>query len=109
AFTRDDILRSYGDRFAPKITVIPTPIHWDGLSPERSTRPGIAAAIENLPLVLGVSAQWAHKNFDTLIRGFGIARSKRPELKLVLVGETSRALNDDRQGARSPAQVIHEL
>lgn len=109
AFTRDDLVRSYGDRFAPKIVVIPGPIHWDGLSLARATRPAIATAIENAPFVLGVSAQWAHKNFETLIRGFAAARSKRPELKLVLVGESSRVLYSDRRRIVSPAQIIKEL
>lgn len=108
-FTRDDILRSYGERYASKLVVIPTPINWRGLSPSNAMPPKCAKTLEGHPFVLSVSAQWAHKNFETLIRGFALARSRRPELRLVLVGQTSRRLSRARHNGMSPSEIIAEL
>jgi glycosyltransferase involved in cell wall biosynthesis len=108
-FTRDDIVRCYGDRYASKLVVIPTPINWRGLAASNAAAPRFAPALEGHPIVLSVSAQWAHKNFETLIRGFALARAQRPELRLVLVGQKSRRLTRAPHQGMSPSEIITEL
>jgi glycosyltransferase involved in cell wall biosynthesis len=108
-FTRDDILETYGDRYAGKIHVIPTAINWAALDPARGIAPRYAPRLHGHPFVLSVSAQWAHKNFETLIRGFALARARRPELRLVLVGRRSRRLSQGLRRGMSASEIIAEL
>jgi glycosyltransferase involved in cell wall biosynthesis len=108
-FTRDDILRLHGDRYAEKLHVIPTAINWRALDPGRATVPAFAPRLRGHPFVLSVSAQWAHKNFETLIRGFALARARRPDLRLVLAGRQSRRLSHVFRRGLSASEIVAEL
>ena len=81
-FVRRDVLRSFGPRVADKLVVAPNPISWSRFDPAVAhTRPVDA------PYILSVAAQYAHKNLETLIRGFGELARRDAEITLVLCGQ----------------------
>jgi glycosyltransferase involved in cell wall biosynthesis len=100
-FVREDLLRVFGAGFDRKVSVIPNPICWHRMD---ATDP----PVRRFPYVLAVAAHYAHKNLPTLLRAFRIARERRPELRLVLVGQLARNLLGVR-GAHDIPRLIVEL
>ncbi len=88
-FVRRDVLRSFGARVADKLVVAPNPISWLRFDPAgaHAQRPLDA------PYILSVAAQYAHKNLETLIRGFGELARRDAEITLVLCGQDHAALH----------------
>lgn len=89
-FSRDDILEVYGSRFEDKVHVIPNPIVWSRY--EQSGEPLHGRWTEGWPYLLSVSAQYPHKNLETLIRAFSLFHTRLPDVRLVLVGQRASRL-----------------
>jgi glycosyltransferase involved in cell wall biosynthesis len=107
-FVREDIARSYGSRFASTTRVIPWPIHWRALDRVEEPAPPVLSRIRQAPFVLSVSAQYRHKNLETLVRAFAVVAKLRRDLQLVLVGQTPDLLVGSRR-AQPLSQLIAEL
>jgi glycosyltransferase involved in cell wall biosynthesis len=107
-FVRDDIVRSYGKKFAASTRVIPWPIHWSALDRDSAPSDSVVSWLGGSPFVLTVSAQYRHKNLETLVRAFARASKLRDGLRLVLVGQTPDRLIGSRR-ADSLSQLIYEL
>jgi glycosyltransferase involved in cell wall biosynthesis len=84
---RDDVLRSYGRRWAPKVIAIHNPVDWERFGSDE-TPPDE----DERPYVLSVAAQYPHKNLHTLITAFARVSQVHPDLRLVLVGQLGSAL-----------------
>lgn len=90
-FCREDIVRIYGQQAATKVNVIPNPIDWSRFStgtPDSRILNQIGAA----PYLLSVTAQYPHKNLETLVRAFAEVVRRRPEVRLVLAGQLAANL-----------------
>jgi glycosyltransferase involved in cell wall biosynthesis len=107
-FVRQDIVRSYGSRFAQTTRVIPWPIHWRALDHVEEPAPDVVSRIGQAPFILSVSAQYRHKNLETLVRGFAVVAKTRKDIRLVLVGQTPDLLVGSRR-AKPLSQLIAEL
>jgi glycosyltransferase involved in cell wall biosynthesis len=88
-FVRRDVLRCFGAKHDKKLVVAPNPISWsrfdaDGAQEQRPLE---------APYILSVAAQYAHKNLETLIRGFGELAKRDNEIRLVLCGQDHAALH----------------
>ena len=84
---RDDVLRTYGSRWADKVVAIHNPVSWERFGPDDAP-----ADEDERPYVLSVAAQYPHKNLHTLISAFGRVATVHPDLRLVLVGQLGSAL-----------------
>jgi glycosyltransferase involved in cell wall biosynthesis len=88
AFVADDLVGLHGERFAPKIRVIPNAVSFDRL--EGGALPsGVPTDRE---LVLCVAANYRHKNLPMLVRAFSDVARRRPDAHLVLVGQSPENL-----------------
>jgi glycosyltransferase involved in cell wall biosynthesis len=79
-FVRDDVLNTYGSRWASKVQVVPNAVSWHRLGDE-SPRDG------GRPYVLSVASHYVHKNLRTLVDAFAQVHADNPDLELVLVGQ----------------------
>jgi glycosyltransferase involved in cell wall biosynthesis len=88
---RDDVLATYGRRWARRVRTVPNPVSWSRFGPAApSNRPEA-----DPPYVLAVAAQYPHKNLATLVRAFA-ALARRPgrdDVRLVLAGQLGRNLH----------------
>lgn len=106
-FTRRDVLRVFGDRWAERVVTIPNPVSWDrferGADPRDEEDVATLRALreEHAPIVLTLAAHYEHKNLATLLRAFAALRA-RPGFEragLVLVGQLAGNLVGIRHGA----------
>jgi glycosyltransferase involved in cell wall biosynthesis len=95
---KQDVLRWYGERWAPKIHPIWNPIAFDRLDGDAK-----CSITGDRPYLLGVALDRPHKNLATLVRGFAQLRRRNPDLCLVLVGELRSRRTD--AGASSKVQA----
>src|SRR4029077_16747425 len=88
---RNDILRSYGSHWGDGVRVIHNPVSWDRFGTDDDAGPPPVDG----PYVLGVSAQYPHKNLETLVLAFAelTRRGGHDDLQLVLVGQPARNLH----------------
>lgn len=101
-YVKQDILKQYGNRWDKKIVRIYNPVNWavfDG------NDHGLASVKYDGEYVLSVSAQWPHKNLDTLIKAFSALRRTNHDVELVLVGQRPSKLS----GKFNQRQDITEL
>lgn len=103
-FVRQDILRCYGQRFARKVVVVTIPISWDRFASPAGLPPPIAQ-----PYVLSVTAHYAHKNLDTLVRAFAQVARRDRDLQLVLCGQDYNSLRGVPGKRPGLAPLIEEL
>ncbi len=88
----DDIVRSYGSAFEPKLVVIENPVDWARFT--TSAASAEASRADETPYVLSVAAHYPHKNLERLIAAMKLVR-RHPRLgstRLVLVGQTGARL-----------------
>jgi glycosyltransferase involved in cell wall biosynthesis len=103
---RQDILRSYGGRWAGRVHTVHNPVSWERFgTPEQEGPPPVPG-----PYVLAVAAQYPHKNLEAVIRAFAQMRSagRHLDTRLVLAGQ----LGENLSGIawyRPLSQVIDEL
>jgi glycosyltransferase involved in cell wall biosynthesis len=88
---RDDILASYGAKWASRVQTVHNPVSWDRFGPDAETGP---PPVEGT-YVLAVAAHYPHKNLETLIRAFAQMRGAGAHLdtKLVLAGQLGENLS----------------
>jgi glycosyltransferase involved in cell wall biosynthesis len=87
-FVKNDIIKFFGKKYAPKLKVIHNPIDFSYLEkPAQSEKFNF-----DFPYILSVAAHYPHKNTLTLIKAFQIFNKKFPEVKLVLAGQLSKNL-----------------
>lgn len=95
-FTRADILRHFGDRWADVVSVIPNPISWDRFRESEEADRAIELVLENCegPVILAVAAHYEHKNLSTLVRSIALLRKSRgfEGATLILIGQLRRDL-----------------
>lgn len=101
---RDDILTSYGAKWAGRVHTVHNPVSWDRFgTPEEAGPPPVEGRY-----ILAVAAHYPHKNLETLVRAFARMRSSHPDARLVLAGQ----LGENLSGIawyRPLGEVIHEL
>jgi len=90
-FVHDDLLRTYGSRWAGKVAVVWNPVSWARLEARRSSA---HAPIEG-PYILAAAAHYPHKNLETLIAAFRelLGRGLDGDAKLVLAGQVGSQLH----------------
>ena len=88
---REDILRSYGGRWAGRVRTVHNPVSWDRFGLDAQAGPPPVAG----RYVLAVAAQYPHKNLETLIRAFAQMRStgRHLDTQLVLAGQLGEHLS----------------
>lgn len=102
-FTRRDVLRAYGARWADRVVTIPNPVSWGRFEAAAPDAEDVAALRElrqrHDPIVLTLAAHYEHKNLATLLRAFEALRA-RPgfdRAALVLIGQLASELVGIRQ------------
>ena len=103
-FVREDILRCYGRRLEHKVAVVTIPISWDRFVPDAGLPRPIAQ-----PYVLSVTAQYPHKNLDTLIRAFAQVTHRDRDVQLVFCGQDYKSLRGVSGKGASLGSLIEEL
>ena len=93
-FVAADLVARHGDRYAPKVRVIPNAVSFDRLEPGAMP----AAVPADRELIVCVSAAYRHKNLHTLVRAFAVVRRVHPEAHLVLAGQQPDQLIGARAG-----------
>jgi glycosyltransferase involved in cell wall biosynthesis len=83
---KDDILRQYGERWAPRVHAI-----WNPVSLERFDQPAEQRFSGGRPYILCTAVDRPAKNLSTLIRAFALVREQLPEHCLVLAGQLRSA------------------
>jgi glycosyltransferase involved in cell wall biosynthesis len=93
---RQDVLSRYGARWEEKVVAIPNPISWDRLERGETTgvRQRVVGGATGHRYVLSVSAQYPHKNLETLLRAFAILRGRTgyDDVTLVVAGQWGNRL-----------------
>jgi glycosyltransferase involved in cell wall biosynthesis len=84
---REDILRSYGARWASRVRTVHNPVSWERFGD----------ATEQAPVegryVLAVAAHYPHKNLETLVRAYARLRGAGTDARLVLAGQLGEQLS----------------
>lgn len=103
-FTRLDVLRAFGERWAQRVVTIPNPVSWARFERQATEEEDVAMLRtlrdKHAPIVLTLAAHYEHKNLATLLRAFAALRA-RPGFEragLVLVGQLARNLVGIRYG-----------
>ncbi len=100
-----DFIRTYGEQYSEKLTVIYNPVSWDRFGKsEESEHP-----LTGDPYLLCVAAHYPHKNLDTLIRAFAVLKERFADIKLVIVGQMAKQLAGDSDYPSIIGQLIEEL
>jgi len=86
----EEMLRLYG--FTGNVKLMPNPVDLGAF--RAADTPQVRAAVrqrygvaESAPLVISLGRLAAEKNLDTMLRAFAQARERRPELRLLVVGD----------------------
>lgn len=77
---------------ANKITFVPNGVDVEAAQDQSKERLTSCGAFDGHNFILGVGRLTRQKDFATLIRAFQVVRSQRPDLRLVIVGHGSRAV-----------------
>lgn len=83
---KEDILKHYGDRWAPKVHTI-----WNPISIDRFAGPDEQPFTKGRPYILCAAVDRPSKNIATLIRAYAVLRKRLPEYGLVLAGQLRNA------------------
>jgi glycosyltransferase involved in cell wall biosynthesis len=105
ACVREDIAHTYGLRRNVGLHVIPNPVDWDRFGADATE--DAQAVTGGRPFVLSVASQYPHKNLETLIRAFDLARHDLRDHRLVLAGQLGHRLRGVVQG-RDLQDLIRE-
>jgi glycosyltransferase involved in cell wall biosynthesis len=102
-FVAADIAASYGERWRPKLTVIPDPISWarfDASGAHGELPPATRRIVDSRPFVLTVAANYPHKNLDRLVQAMSIVRRvpRFRDVALVVAGQLARGLVGTQKG-----------
>jgi glycosyltransferase involved in cell wall biosynthesis len=101
---KEDILKHYLLGNANKVSVIGNPVSWERFNKQEANwHPPFDKYI------LSVAHHYPHKNLDTLIKAFAIVSAKRPDLGLVLVGQTIKNLTKKLKGKAIDDDLIDRL
>ena len=86
-FVKQDIIKHFGKKYAPKLQVIYNSIDFDSLEEIKYKN------VPDEPYLLSVSALWPHKNTLTLIKAFNSFKASTGNpIKLMLVGQSTNQL-----------------
>jgi glycosyltransferase involved in cell wall biosynthesis len=102
-FVAADIAGCYGERWRPKLTVIPDPVSWARFDANgaHGELPGATRQIvDSRPFVLTVAANYPHKNLDRLVQAMSIVRGQPRfrEVALVVAGQLAHRLVGTKRG-----------
>ncbi|MEX2382193.1 MAG: glycosyltransferase family 1 protein [Opitutales bacterium] len=104
-FVKSDLLNRYGAKWDEKIEVIHNPINWNFFDGRKND----IVHRRDYPYVLSVSAQWSHKNLDTLVKSFKAVKDVYKDYKLLLVGQLSSNLSSRLEGVVDIGKVIEDV
>ena len=87
-FVKKDIIKRFGEKYAPKLKVIHNPIDFNKLQHYSEN----IGSKYNFPFILSVAAHYPHKNILNLVKAFQVFNEKYPDVKLILAGQLSKNL-----------------
>ncbi|HEY7731484.1 MAG TPA: glycosyltransferase family 1 protein [Gaiellaceae bacterium] len=96
-FVAADIAGCYGERWRPKLTVIPDPVSWarfDANGAHGELPAATRRIVDSRPFVLTVAANYPHKNLERLVQAMSIVRRtpRFRDVALVVAGQLARGL-----------------
>jgi len=100
---KEDMQKYYYKGYSKNVSVIGNPVSWERFKEMSHWKPLFEKYI------LSVAHPYPHKNLDTLIKAFSIVSRKRPEIGLVLAGQTVSNLAGKISGGKDNGELIDSL